>query len=297
LILGLRVVDATTLAVDLGPRFAGFRATSQPVDTIMRLVIDLVIAQTDAPAAAPAAAPTPPPADLPPSFGQAVSAFRTIAIDPGHGGDDEGVRSAEGLKEKDLTLAIARRVKGVIEARLGLHVLLTRDDDRSVPVDERASVANNNKADLFVSLHANGSLRKTTSGALIYVAAFDRDAAQASAGGGERVPTFGGGSREIELVPWNLAQTRHLDQSSAFAELLQQALHDHVPLSARPIERAPLRVLESANMPAILVELGYLTNADQAKMLGSDTFQNVVAQALFDAIVKFRDTLPGGGTR
>jgi N-acetylmuramoyl-L-alanine amidase len=297
LILGLRVVDATTLAVDLGPRFAGFRATSQPVDTIMRLVIDLVIAQTDAPAAAPAAAPTPPPADLPPSFGQAVSAFRTIAIDPGHGGDDEGVRSAEGLKEKDLTLAIARRVKGVIEARLGLHVLLTRDDDRSVPVDERASVANNNKADLFVSLHANGSLRKTTSGALIYVAAFDRDAAQASAGGGERVPTFGGGSREIELVPWNLAQTRHLDQSSAFAELLQQALHDHVPLSARPIERAPLRVLESANMPAILVELGYLTNADQAKMLGSDAFQNVVAQALFDAIVKFRDTLPGGGTR
>jgi N-acetylmuramoyl-L-alanine amidase len=286
------------MAVDLGPRFAGFRATSQPVDTIMRLVIDLVVAQTDAAAAAPATpAPPPPlPPDLPPSFGQAVSAFRTIAIDPGHGGDDEGVKSAEGLKEKDLTLAIARRVRGVIETRLGLRVLLTRDDDRSVPVDERASVANNNKADLFVSLHANGSMRKTASGASIYVAAFDRDAAQASAGGGERVPTFGGGSREIELVPWNLAQTRHLDQSSAFAGLLQQALHEHVPLSARPIERAPLRVLESANMPAILVELGYLTNAEQAKMLASEPFQNTVAQALFDAIVKFRDTLPGGGT-
>jgi N-acetylmuramoyl-L-alanine amidase len=298
LILGLRVVDATTMAVDLGPRFAGFRATSQPVDTIMRLVIDLAAAQTDAPAAAPATPVSPPtaPPDLPPSFGQAVSAFRTIAIDPGHGGDDEGVRSAEGLKEKDLTLAIARRVRGVIEARLGLRVLLTRDDDRSVAVDERASVANNNKADLFVSLHANGSMRKTASGAAIYVAAFDREAAQASAGGGERVPTFGGGSREIELVPWNLAQTRHLDQSSAFAALLQQALHEHVPMSARPLERAPLRVLESANMPAILVELGYLTNVEQAKMLGSDTFQNGVAQALFDAIVKFRDTLPGGGT-
>jgi N-acetylmuramoyl-L-alanine amidase len=298
LILGLRVVDATTMAVDLGPRFAGFRATSQPVDTIMRLVIDLAAAQTDATTAAPTTPASPPtvPPDLPPSFGQAVSAFRTIAIDPGHGGDDEGVRSAEGLKEKDLTLAIARRVRGVIEARLGLRVLLTRDDDRSVAVDERASVANNNKADLFVSLHANGSMRKTTSGAAIYVAAFDRDAAQASAGGGERVPTFGGGSREIELVPWNLAQTRHLDQSSAFAGLLQQALHEHVPMSARPLERAPLRVLESANMPAILVELGYLTNAEQAKMLGSDTFQNGVAQALLDAIVKFRDALPGGGT-
>ncbi len=297
LILGVRVVDATTMAVDLGPRFAGFRATSQPVDTIMRLVIDLVVAQTDAAAAAPATPvpPPPPPSDLPPSFGQAVSAFRTIAIDPGHGGDDEGVRSAEGLKEKDLTLAIARRVRGVIEARLGLRVLLTRDDDRSVPVDERASVANNNQADLFVSLHANGSMRKNASGASIYVAGFDRDAAQTS-GGGERVPTFGGGSREIELVPWNLAQTRHLDRSSAFAALLQQALQEHVPLSARPIERAPLRVLESANMPAILVELGYLTNADQAKMLASDAFQNSVAQALFDAIVRFRDALPGGGT-
>jgi N-acetylmuramoyl-L-alanine amidase len=152
LILGVRNVDATTLAVDLGPRFAGFRAASQPVDTTTRLVIDLVVAQTDTPAGVPTTAappPQPPPSDLPPSFGQPVSAFRTIAIDPGHGGEDEGVKSADGVKEKDLTLAVARRVKGVIEARLGLRVLLTRDDDRSVPVDERTSVANNNKADLF----------------------------------------------------------------------------------------------------------------------------------------------------
>jgi N-acetylmuramoyl-L-alanine amidase len=296
LILGVRLVDATTMAVDLGPRFAGFRATSQPVDTTARLVIDLVASPTDAPATSPAtpAPQPPPPADLPPSFGQGVSAFRTIAIDPGHGGDDDGARSADGVKEKDLTLAIARRAKAAIEARLGLRVLLTRDDDRAVPVDERTSVANNNKADLFVSLHVNGSMRRSASGASIYLAAFDRDAAQASAGGGERVPTFGGGSREIELVPWDLAQTRHLDQSAAFADLLQQALHDHVPMAARPIDRAPLRVLESANMPAVLVELGYLTNAEQAKLLGSDAFQNGVVQSLFDAVVKFRDTLPGG---
>jgi N-acetylmuramoyl-L-alanine amidase len=298
LILGVRLVDATTMAIDLGPRFAGFRATNQPVDATMRLVIDLVAAQTDTAPASPAMppAPQPPPPDLPPSFGQPVSGFRTIAIDPGHGGDDEGVKSADGAKEKDLTLAIARRVKGVIEARLGLRVLLTRDDDRSVPVDERTSVANNNKADLFVSLHANGSMRRETSGASIYVAAFDRDAAQASAGGGERVPTFGGGSREIELVPWNLAQTRHLDQSSAFADLLRDAFHDHVPLTAKPVDRAPLRVLESANMPAVLVEVGYLTNPEQAKQLAGDPFQNAVVQALFEAIVRFRDTWPGGGT-
>ena len=297
LLRSVRLVDATTMAVDLGPRFNGFRATTQPVDATMRLVIDFVAAQTDAaaaPGAAPVAPPQPPP-ELPPSFGQPVSAFRTIALDPGHGGDDEGTRSADGVKEKDLTLAIARRVKGVIEARLGLRVLLTRDDDRGVPVDERTSAANNNKADLFVSLHLNGSVRPSASGASIYVAAFDRDAAQAAAGGAERVPAFGGGSREIEMVPWDLAQTRHLDQSAAFADLLQQTLHDHVPLAPRPVDRAPLRVLESANMPAVLVELGYLTNAEQARLLGGDAFQNAVVQALFDAIVKFRDTLPGGG--
>ena len=299
LILGVRVVDATTMAVDLGPRFAGFRATTQPADTSMRVVIDLVAAQTDAapaPAAVPAAPPPPPP-DLPPSFGQTGSPFRTIAIDPGHGGDDEGVKSGDGTKEKDLTLALARRVKAAIEARLGLRVLLTRDDDRSVPVDERTSVANNNKADLFISLHANGSMRAVATGAAIYLAAFDRDAAQAAAGGGERVPAFGGGSRDIEMVPWDLAQTRHLDQSAAFADLLQQTLHDHVPMSARPIDRAPLRVLESANMPAVLLEVGFLTNADQAKQLAGETWQNAFVQGVYDAIVKFRDTLPSGGIR
>ena len=293
LLLAVRLVDATTMAVDLGPRFAGFRATSQPSDTTLRLVLDLVATQTDA-AAAPAPPLQPAPPELPPAFGQPVSTFRTIALDPGHGGDDEGVKSADGTKEKDLTLAVARRVKAVIEARLGLRVLLTRDDDRSVPVDERTSVANNNKADLFVSLHANGSMRPAVSGAAIYVAAFDRDAAQASAGGGERVLTFGGGSREIELVPWDLAQTRHLDQSAAFAGLLEQAFLDHAPLSAGPVDRAPLRVLESANMPAVLLELGYLTNPEQAKLLAGDALQTAVVQALFDAIVKFRDTWPGG---
>jgi N-acetylmuramoyl-L-alanine amidase len=299
LLLAVRLVDATTLAVDLGPRFSGYKAASQPVDTTLRLVIDLVATQTDvapAPTAPPPQAPQPAP-DLPPAFGQQASAFRTIAIDPGHGGEDEGVKSAEGAKEKDLTLAIARRVKAVIEARLGLRVLLTRDEDRSVAVDERTSIANNNKADLFISLHANGSMRPSAAGATVYVAAFDKEAAQASGGRTDRVPTFGGGSREIELVPWDLAQTRHLDQSAAFGELLAQAFHDRVALAPRPTDRAPLRVLESANMPAVLVELGYLTNPDQAKLMTGDGFQNSAVQAVLEAVVKFRDAMSAGGTR
>ena len=298
LVTGVRFVDATTLAVDLGPRFAGFRSTSQPTDTTLRLVLDILAqAQTETAAPPTPAQPQPGPPEIPPAFGQGSSLIHTIAVDAGHGGDDEGVRTADGVKEKDLALAIARRVRAIVEARLGLRVLLTRDDDRNVPMDERASLANNNKADLFISLHANGSMRPATSGAAIYCAAFDKDAAQtAAAGGTERLPTFGGGQRDIEMVPWDLAQTRHLGQSEAFAELLQQQFRDHVPLASRPIDRAPLRVLESANMPAVLIELGYLTNPEQAKLLTGDGFQNTAAQAIFDAIVRFRDTLPPGGT-
>jgi N-acetylmuramoyl-L-alanine amidase len=296
LVQTVRVVDATTLAVDLGPRFTGFRSSSQPSDTSARLVVDLVAQAETAPPPAPPPPPQPP-LDLP-IFGQPTSAFHTVALDPGHGGDDEGVKSAEGAKEKDLTLAIARRAKGIIEARLGLRVLLTRDDDRNVPLDDRTSMANNNKADLFISLHVNGSVRPATSGAAIFCAAFDKDAVQtASAGGTERLPTFGGGSRDIEMVPWDLAQTRHLDRSETFAGLVEQQFRDRVPLAARAIDRAQLRVLESANMPAVLIELGYLTNTEQAKLLGGDGFQNTVVQAIYEAIVRFRDSISPGGTR
>ena len=79
--------------------------------------------------------------------------------------------------------------------------------------------------------------------------------------------------------------------------ILEQQFRDRVPLATQAIDRAPLRVLESANMPAVLIEMGYLTNADQEKLLAGDAFQNAMVQALFDAVVQFRDALIGGGTR
>jgi N-acetylmuramoyl-L-alanine amidase len=303
LVQAVRLVDAVTIGIDLVPRAGGFKATTQPVDNTMRLVLDLAPpAQTDAAGTPATTTPAPPPTpaappELPPAFGQPVSAIRTIAIDPGHGGDDEGAKGANGAKEKDLALAIARRLKGTIEARLGIRVLLTRDDDRNVPMDDRTAVANNNKADLFVSLHANTSMRTTTAGAAIFYAAFDKDATQAAGTGhAERVPAFGGGLRDIEMVPWDLAQIRHLDRSSSFADLLQQLLKDRIPMAARPTDRAPLRVLESANMPAVLVELGYLSNPEQEKLVTGDAFQSTFVQAFYEAVVRFRDALGNGGT-
>ena len=94
-------------------------------------------------------------------------------IDPGHGGEDTGVKGPGGALEKDVTLSIARRVKTVIEGRLGMRALLTHEDNR-IGADSRASIANNNKADLFISLHANGSPRPTTRGATVYTLGLDR---------------------------------------------------------------------------------------------------------------------------
>ena len=299
LIVNVRQLDATTLGVDLGPRVAGFRATTLPVDTTMRLSIDVMAAAEAAPAspaasAAPAAAGPAVSPDVPPSLGPPASAIQTIAIDPGHGGADQGVKGVSGTKEKDLTLAIARRLKAAIEAQLGIRVLLTRDDDRELQPDDRTAVANNNKVDLFVSLHANASLRPAAAGATIYYAAFDPVPVSSALAGVDRVPTFSGGMRDIELVPWGQAQTHHLSQSMAFAGILAERFTDRVALTAPGVDRAPLGVLESANMPAVLVEMGFLTNAAQEKQLTGSNFQNGFVQAMMEAIVTFRDSQSGG---
>lgn len=294
----LRVLDATALAVDLGPRFGSYRASQStgPGNTA-RLVLDLLPLSTETSTALPAT-PAPLAGGAPltelPVFGPPVSAIRTIAIDPGHGGDDTGVRAS--VLEKDLTLAVARRLKNVVETRLGIRVLLTRDDDRAVAIEQRTAVANNNKANLFISLHANASPRPGASGASIYLAAFTDEGTRTGMPG-QRVPVFGGGSRDIELVPWDLAQTRYAAQSADLASMLEQHLRERVRLDLRPVERARLRVLESANMPAVLIEMGYLTNPEEQKLLGGADFQNDFVAAIFDAIVQFRDSLstPGAG--
>lgn len=279
--------DPVTLAVELGPKLGALRTSTETAGIASRIVLDFL------PKAEAAPAPPVTPAAPPELTAQSAPSLRTIVVDPGHGGEDGGVRGAGGAKEKEVTLAVARRLKQIVEARLGVRVLLTRNDDRNVPLDHRAALANNNKADVFLSLHADGSLRPSTSGATVLYAAFDGDAAAAAraALGSERLPTFGGGARDIDLVLWDLAQYRHLDQSASLADLVQQQFLGRVPLAAHPIERAPLRVLESANMPAVLVEIGFLSNPGQEKQLTSPDFQATVAQAIFDAILKFRDAL------
>jgi N-acetylmuramoyl-L-alanine amidase len=291
LIQGYHVLDNTTIGIDLGPRYGSFRATTQVADANARTVIDLLSNQTDtAPPPATTTQVEPPPSELP-GILPAAPAFRTLVIDAGHGGDDLGAKGAGGTTEKDVTLSVARRLKGAIEARLGLRVLMTRDDDRMVPASDRTALANNSKADMFISLHANASFRDTVTGATVYVAAFDADQVNANKVTSERLPALGGGMRDIELVPWNLAQIRHKAQSETFATFVLDALKDHVPLAPRPIDHAALRVLESANMPAVLVEVGYLSNAAQEKQIAGNDFQTTLVQGLVDAIMRYRDAV------
>jgi N-acetylmuramoyl-L-alanine amidase len=298
LVQGVRVLDATTLGVDLGQRVAGIRSTSLPADTTLRLSIDILAASSEATPSTSAVAASDPGGDtLELRLGQRASPIQTIAIDPGHGGEDVGTQGMGGVQEKDLTLEVARRAKAALEARMGVRVLLTRDGDRDVPLEDRTAVANNNKADLFISLHANSSFRPETAGASIYYAAFDNSVASAALGGGDRVPTFSGAMRDLELVAWDLAQTHHLDQSRAFAAILEERLRDRVPLAPQPVESAPLAVIESANMPAVLLDIGFLTNPAQEKLLGGSGFQNDLVQALTDAIVRFRDSLAAGAVQ
>ena len=281
-----------TVAIILSPRYVTARAVPTTADNVTRVAIEVTAAPatTEAPPAAPpspaAGGAAPPLADVP-----SRSTIQTIVLDPGHGGEDTGVRSAGGVLEKQITLDVARRLKTLFETRIGARVVLTRDDDRAVSVDERAAVANNSKADLFLSLHMNATSSPGVAGAEIFDLKLDREgesARLAATGDVVELPVFGGGARPIEVLRWDLAQDRHLESSAVFKAMLEEELRKQIPMGPRPVQQAPLRVLSAVNMPAVLVEMGYLSNAGQAQAAPTVEFQSAVAQALFDAMVRMR---------
>ena len=304
LIVNVRPGDGpATIAVDLGPRFSSFRTVDTPGDRgTARLVIDVIAQTTEAqpspstPAPTPTA-PLPPVPEAPPLIDLApAGTLRAIVIDAGHGGAEDGAKGPGGALEKQVTLSVARRLKAALESRLGLRVILTRDGDTTIGLDERAAVANNNKADLFVSLHANASPRAAISGAQVFYLSLDEygDAAERAAHtDSESLPVFGGGSRDIELILWDMAQARYIKESAALAQSVEASLRQRVPMNARAIQQAPFRVLVGANMPAVLVEMAFITNPGQEKQLQSDEFQNQIVQALVESISRFRDAHSG----
>ena len=282
----------TTVLVELGPRFGSFRGADTPIaPTGVRITLD-IFGTPEPTAARPDEAPgaTGTPGAPAPSPSLGVPGLRTIVIDAGHGGEDAGARGAGGTLEKSVTLAVALALEQVLEARLGARVLMTREGDREVNLDERAALANNNKADLFLSLHANASVKGAASGAEIFVLSLntaDEAVRQVVGSRGMAMPVFGGGSRDIDVILWEMAQARHVERSSELARLIETQLRGAVPLGPRPVQRAPLRVLVGANMPAVLIEMGYLTNTRQESQLASKDFQTRLVSALVEAIGRF----------
>jgi N-acetylmuramoyl-L-alanine amidase len=223
-----------------------------------------------------------------------------VGIDPGHGGDDIGAMGAGGVQEKAFTLDIARRLRGLLESRMGVRVVLTRDDDRNVPLDARAAIANSSKANLFLSIHVNASSANAAAGAEVYHLKLDREGEEArrqAEADAVTLPVLGGGTRRLDVIRWDLAQARHIPESQRLAMILAEELAKHVPMSPRGVQQAPLRVLEGTDAPAALIELLYVSNAAQEKAAGTEAFKAALAQSLYDAIARFRGFTEDQGAR
>jgi N-acetylmuramoyl-L-alanine amidase len=287
-----------TIAIVLSAAAGTPRVAQSTADGAVHITIEVPAnAQTTAPQ--PPDAGPPRPASAAPEATLATTprqGFQTVVIDPGHGGADIGTRGTGGLEEKVVTLDIARRLRGLLETRLGVRVVLTRDDDREVPLDARAAIANNSKADLFLSLHVNSSISPSLAGAEVYHLKLDREGEEVrrqAAADAVTLPVLGGGTRTIDVIRWDLAQVRHVNASTLLASLLAEQLGKQGTISPRGVQQAPLRVLEGADTPAALVEMFYASNPAQEKAAGTEAFKNSLAQALAEAVVRFRSANDG----
>ncbi len=244
-----------------GPRFVDVRVAE--AEPSRRLILYL--------RAAPSAAATPrAPAPTAPTPG-----LRTVVIDPGHGGSDVGVAGPGGVTEKEVTLRFAHLLRAALTTNLGIHVLLTREKDEDVPIDHRPGVANNFKAQLFVSLHANSRASGGWPGPQVFTQALLDDAFPPAAG-----PV-------ADLESWALAQAAHLEAAARLAAELQPRLTQAMG-QGRPAPRtAVLRALSGATMPALLVELGCLDDPGDAGRLASDAGQKAIVAALVAVISSY----------
>jgi N-acetylmuramoyl-L-alanine amidase len=233
---------------------------------------------------------------------------RTIVIDPGHGGEEVGAIGAAGTYEKDLTLALARGLKEKLESRLPLRVVLTRTADEEIPLETRTAVANENKAELFLSLHLNSSRSGRANGAETYflsLHASDEQSAQrarqenldeAGEQGAEAdeldeteepEEPFDEDDLGLDLMLWDLAQSQHLADSQRLASLIQGELNGALRLRDRGVRQAPFKVLMGAGMPAVLLELGFLSNPEEEQKLVDPRYRSELLDAVVRAVLRY----------
>jgi N-acetylmuramoyl-L-alanine amidase len=220
-------------------------------------------------------------------------AFRTIVIDPGHGGAEVGAVGPTGLTEKELVFDIANRLSDLIVQRLGLEVRLTRDGDVYKALEDRTAFANNLKADVFVSIHANSYRGRGVHGAETFFLsdrATDDDARRVALIENDALELQGpaAGDDELQMLLWDMAQTAHLQESGVLAEMIQTNFNLLGGTTDRGIKQAPFRVLKGANMPAVLVEVGFLSNAEEERLLADPAYRQRIADVLFRSLSEYR---------
>ncbi|MDH3626360.1 MAG: N-acetylmuramoyl-L-alanine amidase [Acidobacteriota bacterium] len=223
-----------------------------------------------------------------------------VVIDPGHGGVENGAVGPTGLREKEVTLDLARRLRRALQDEPGISVVLTRDDDRLVGLDERTAIANHNRADLFLSIHLNAAPRSRASGAETYflstdatdddartLAALENRASGVDAG---KLPKGSDGD-DLDLILWDLAQNQYLAESSLLAESVQTQLNLLTGTRNRGVRQAPFRVLMGATMPAILVEVGFISNAEEESRFRDGAYRGRTVEALTTAVKLYLSNL------
>jgi N-acetylmuramoyl-L-alanine amidase len=217
--------------------------------------------------------------------------IRRIVLDPGHGGEEDGAIGPGGVVEKDLVLDVARRARAKLRTR-GFEVHLTREGDVGLPLDARAGIANREKADLFVSIHANAARYRGARGAETYFLA--REATDDAARTAAALENNASGARldgtldgDLPLILWDMAQTEYLEESQQLAELIQARLNQTVNLEDRGVRQAPFRVLVGATCPAVLVELGFLSHPEEEALLAQPAYRDRLASALTEALETF----------
>jgi N-acetylmuramoyl-L-alanine amidase len=218
--------------------------------------------------------------------------FDTVVIDAGHGGEDDGATGVRGLAEKELVLDVGRRVAARLRER-DLRVVMTRDDDRFVPLEERFSIANDARGDLFISIHANATKDAAVGGVetfFLSIDASDDEARrvallenQAFAAPGA-IPELGD---SLNAILGDLIASEYLKESNEFARLAHRHLTGDDANHSRGVKQAPFVVLQGVQMPSSLVEIGFITNPAEAKRLRSSRERDRIAAAIVAAVLEF----------
>ncbi len=220
--------------------------------------------------------------------------IRTIAIDPGHGGKDPGAIGKQGVKEKDVNLKVALGLAELLKRNIDLKIVMTRKGDSYVSLSDRTKRANKENADLFVSIHCNASKKKDLMGFEAYflsVAKTDDERAVALRENlsvrFEEPSADSASLNDLQFIFWDLAQNEFLRESSEWAGMMCQEFDDGSRIKSRGVRQAGFFVLNDAHMPSILLELGYLSNPDEERLLGDKKYQDQLVEQIFKGIENY----------